>query len=146
MYRSLPVRKPFASRGSLDVYLATALALPLLLLTLFGGLAALHLAEWSTDVAFAAQIGSETAALVGGVTPAVSQSVAQSLADAGLVVQPVVSGPAPAVPWGQPMTITVTVSVPLRGFPFTLVGLANTTVRFGEQEVVDSEAVAPAAP
>ncbi|MHB1842985.1 MAG: hypothetical protein ACYCO4_07680, partial [Sulfobacillus sp.] len=131
---------------SLDVYVATALVLPLLLLTLFGGMAALHLAEVSTDVAFAAQVGAETAALAGGVTPLVSQSVAQSLADAGLVVQPLVSGPAPSVPWGQPMTITVQVSVPLQGFPFTLVGLAGATVQFGEQEVVDSEAVAPAAP
>ena len=146
MYRSRPVRRPFTARGSLDVYVATALALPLLLLTLFGGLAALHIAAWSTDVAFAAQIGSETAALAGGVTPAVSQSVAQSLADAGLVVQPTVVGPLPAVPWGQPMTITVAVRVPLHGFPFTLLGLGNTTVQFGEQEVVDSEAVAPAAP
>ncbi|MHB1505570.1 MAG: hypothetical protein ACYCVA_02635 [Sulfobacillus sp.] len=146
MYRSPLVSNVFTARGSLDVYVATALVLPLLLLTLFGGMAALHLAEVSTDVAFAAQVGAETAALAGGVTPLVSQSVAQSLADAGLVVQPLVSGPAPSVPWGQPMTITVQVSVPLQGFPFTLVGLAGATVQFGEQEVVDSEAVAPAAP
>ncbi|MHB1842002.1 MAG: hypothetical protein ACYCO4_02610, partial [Sulfobacillus sp.] len=71
MYRSPLVSNVFTARGSLDVYVATALVLPLLLLTLFGGMAALHLAEVSTDVAFAAQVGSETAALAGGVTPLV---------------------------------------------------------------------------
>lgn len=146
MCRSRRVNEDHLTRGSLDVYIATSLVLPLLLITLFGGLAAWHVAELSTDVAFAAQIGAETAALEGGVTPAVSQAVARTLADSGIAVLPTVSGSAPVVPWGQEITVLVTVDIPLHGFPFTLLGLSGTVLHLGQQEVVNSEEVASGAP
>lgn len=146
MCRSRPASRHLRQGGSLDVYIATALVLPLLVLTLFGGLAAWHVAEWSTDLSFAAQVAAETAALDGGVTPAAAQAADSALADAGISARPVVSGSPPVVPWGQPVTVSVAIGIPLQGFPFTLLGLAGTVLHLGQQEVVDSEEVAPGTP
>lgn len=128
-------------KGGLDVFVATAMVLPLLLLTLFGGWGVLHLLASSTELAGAREIGAEEAAIEGGVTPSVVLDVKSALQSVPGAAGVVVTGTPPPVPWGEPVTLTVRLPLVLRGFPWTFLGLEGQTIELGGTSRVSSNRI-----
>lgn len=131
-------------RGSLDVFVAAAMVLPLLILTLFGGWGVIQLAVLSTDIQGAQEVGAEGAAIQGGVTSSVVADVRSALTGTPLEAlsgEVSVTGTPPPVPWGDTVTLTVSLPLQLTGFPWNLVGLAGQTVTLGGTSYVSSNLV-----
>lgn len=130
--------------GSLDVFIAAALVLPVILLTLFGGWVGLQLGLLDTELAGARQVGAEVASIQGGVTPTVVADVKSALSGTGIPPQEVqISGTGGPVPWGSPVSITVVWSVPFVGFPYNVMGLEGVSARLGGTSRVTSNLVPP---
>jgi hypothetical protein len=121
---------PVSERGDLSAYLAAGLLLPVLLLVMFGGLAAITVGRWTVETQGALAQGLLAAEAVGGVTAAVTDVVEQNLGtDPTLATARVsVTGSQPTVPWGQPVTVAVRVVVPAT-FPLSLLSPGYLTVQ-----------------
>lgn len=125
-------RRPAGEAGDLSTFLAALLTLPLLLLTLFGGSAVLHLFQLSQAVAQAEGVGLQVAAMEGGVGPPAIEAIDQAAAAAGIDPRRLeISGTPPPVAWGGDIRLTVLLRVhPLA--PFSAVpGLGPSTVTLG---------------
>jgi|GEM_PF-3476809 len=134
--------------GSLDIFIAAAMVLPLLLLTLFGGWTAIQIAVLSTELQGAQEVGAEAAAIQGGVTSQVQQDVRSALTGTSLQDQAQeisVTGTPPPVPWGETVALYVSLPLQLEGFPWTVLGLEGKTVVLGGKSDVSSNLV-PAGP
>jgi hypothetical protein len=119
-----------SERADLSAYLAAGLLLPVLLLVVFGGLAAITVGRWTFETQEALAQGLMAAEAVGGVTAAVTDVVEENLSTDPTLATAVVSvtGSQPTVPWGQPVTVTVRVVVPAR-FPLSLLTPGTVTVQ-----------------
>lgn len=126
-------------RGSLETYIAAGLVLPLLFVTLFGGMSVLHLLVVSNELAGARTVGAAEASVVGGVTSAVVSDVRSAIGDPSVNPSQIqVTGTAPPVPWGGRISLTTNLPISLSGFPYSVLGLAGKTVDIGGTTVVTS--------
>lgn len=118
--------------GSLSTYIASAVVLPLLAMLAGAGIALSGLASTAASVSDARDAGVVSAEVQGGVTQVVIHQVDATLTSLGIdpTGAQVTGTPAP-VPWGSPITLTVTDPVPLSGFPWNVLGLAGHSVTVG---------------
>jgi len=118
--------------GSLSTYIASAVVLPLLAMLAGAGIALSGLATTAASVNDARDAGIVGAEVQGGVTATVVSQVDTTLRSLGInPAQATVTGTPGPVPWGSPITLTVTESVPLAGFPWNALGLAGQAVTVG---------------
>jgi hypothetical protein len=118
--------------GSLSTYLAAGLVLPLLAMLAGAGIALSGLATTAANLNDARDAGVVGAEIQGGLTPAVVSQVDTTLESLGVnPASATVSGTPAPVPWGSPIQLTVTASVPLAGFPWNAMGLAGRSVIVG---------------
>jgi hypothetical protein len=95
--------------------------LPLLLLLAFGGAETAHLVGLRSLIAGQAYTGLRSAEMAGGVTSAISQSLASSIDQEIGMTTATVGGTAPAQPWGDEVCLDVDAPAPIAWPGFSIV-------------------------
>ncbi len=94
-------------RGDLSAFLAVGMLMPLLLLLAIGGAETVHLIGLRSLIVAESFASLRSEEMAGGVTPAISQSLATAVNAAIGTDAATVSGTAPAQPWGSEVCLDV---------------------------------------